>query len=103
MAVQNPLGPRPGGNSSLLNVTSPTVVKGQPGTLYVVVQNAAAASVSACYDAVTTANTVLGVTAANLIGNIPANTVGPQEFTWPCQVGITIVPGTSAVCSVSFS
>lgn len=70
----------------------------------VVLATASSVSVSACYDAITTAATVTGVTAANLICNIAKNTTGPTSLGgFPCQNGIVIVPGTGAVISSSFT
>ena len=99
-----PIAPRPGGSTTSLDVTNPTVVKASPGTLYrVSVNTASSASVSACYDAITvSATNALGFTAANLIGLIPISGTGVLELEWPCQNGIGILPGAGANLSVSY-
>jgi hypothetical protein len=97
MAIQNPLGPRPGGNASALDLSSTTVVKSSPGTLYRVSVTTAGAA-GAVYDYASSS----GYGAANLIGTVPA-TVGVYEFEWPCAVGIVYVPGSAQVASISFS
>lgn len=101
----NPLGPRPGGTNSDLNVSgAPVVVKASPGTLYrISINTASAVSVSACYDATTVAvNNSHGLTAANHIADIPANATGIVELDWPCENGIAIKPGSGANLSISF-
>jgi len=96
---QNPITPRPGGSSSLLNVSATTVVKTTGGTLYRVSVTTAGSTVGNVYDNNATGS---GNTAANLIGVVP-NTVGVYLFEFPCFTGITYVPGTGQVASFSFS
>lgn len=96
MSVQN-LGPRPGGNASLLNAAASAVVKATPGTLYRVSVTVAGA-VGHVYDCAATGDAAAG----NLIGVIPA-VVGVYAFEWPCFVGIVYVPGAAQVASISYS
>lgn len=97
MAVQNPLGPRPGGSLSALDLTTATVVKASPGTVYRVVVNTAGSTAGGIYDAATTAGNV----AANLVATIEAAGVYNLEF--PCATGILFEPGTGMVASVSYA
>jgi hypothetical protein len=100
---QYPLGPRPGGNASSLNITAAKVVKSTPGTIMrVVVNQVATAGAFGIYDATTTG----GVSTSNAIyqalSNYPAaGTVLTLEF--PCQNGIVVQPGTGGAVSVSYS
>ena len=94
----NPLGPRPGGTASKLNVSATTVIKASPGTLFRV-NVVTAGATGAVYD---NASTSTGNTAANLIAEIPA-VVGSYEFTWPAFTGITYVPGAAQVAAFAFS
>ncbi len=91
------LGPRVGGNQSLLNITAATVVKASPGTVWRVNVTTAGTTAGTVNDVTTTA----GAAAANLITELP-NTVGTYELVWPALVGIVIVPGTGQVVSVAF-
>ncbi|MHB8406239.1 MAG: hypothetical protein ACYDCJ_12530 [Gammaproteobacteria bacterium] len=94
---QNPLGPRPGGNATALNLTAATVVKASPGTVYRVNVNTAGSTVGGIYDAATLAGNV----AANLI--LPLEAAGTFDLTFPCAVGILFEPGTGMVCSISYA
>lgn len=97
--AQYPIVPRPGGSASVLNITAATVVKATPGTVFTVNNNVlGTASVGSVHDCATTG----AVSAANLVANIPL-AVGTYSFTFPCAVGIVVVPGTSQVFSVAFS
>lgn len=91
------MGPYPGGNRSVLNITAATVVKATSGVLVTVSVFVAGSAAGAAYDLAT--NTPA---AANEIGVIP-NAVGLYEFQWPCSTGILIVPGTGQSVSVSYS
>lgn len=97
MAIQNPLGPRPGGNSSALDLSTQTVVKASPGTVYRVSVTTAGSTAGGIYDAATTG----AATAATLIASVEA--VGVYELVWPCANGIVFTPGTSMVASISFA
>ena len=100
---QYPLGPRPGGTFSALNVSATTNLLGQttvvPTTLYRVSVTTAGSGAGAVYD---NDSTSTGNTAANLIASIP-NTVGVYEFIFPVKTGIVYVPGSGQVASISFS
>jgi hypothetical protein len=91
------LGPLPGGNSSALGVASSTVIKNGAGTLARISVTTAGA-VGAVYD---NNSTSTGNTSATLIAVVPA-TVGIYTLDWPCQTGITYVPGAAQVASISF-
>ena len=93
---QNPLGPRPGGTASKLNIAAATLVKPTNGTIYRVSVTTAGAA-GAIYDFGATT----GQGAANLIAVIPA-TVGVTTLEFPCSVGILVVPGAAQVVSVSY-
>lgn len=93
-----PIGPRPGGTASKLNVSATTVIKATPGTLFRV-NVVTAGAVGAVYD---NNSTSTGNTAANLIAEIPA-VVGTYKFVWPAFVGITYVPGAAQVAAFSYS
>lgn len=97
MAVQNPLGPRPGGGLTALNLSAATVVKASPGTVYRVIVNTAGSTAGGIYDASTTA----GNTAANLVATIEA--AGVYDLTFSCANGILFEPGSGMVASVSYS
>lgn len=100
---QNPLGPRPGGSQSSLNVNTTRVIKASAGTVFrVVVQTPATAGTFGIYDAATTG----AIAASNSIYQVSASwpaagTVLTLEF--PCQNGIVVQPGTGGAVSVSFS
>lgn len=94
---QNPLVPRYGGNASKLDISTPTVVKAAPGTLFRVSVTTAGSTTGAIYDAASGSGT-----AAQLVATIP-ETPGVYEFVWPCFSGILVVPGTAQVVSVSFA
>lgn len=96
--AQYPLVPRQGGSNSKLDITTATVVKATPGTLWTITVTTAGSTAGTANDVATTG----GVAAANLIAEIP-NTVGIYSLTWPCLVGITITPGTGQVVSVAFA
>lgn len=93
----NPLGPRPGGSASALDVSANRVVKATPGTCYriTVLVAGAAGTLNDCAaigDAAT----------ANEFFVVPA-TVGTYELTWPCAVGIVYKPGAAQVVSIAYS
>jgi len=95
---QNPLTPRAGGNSTVLNITAATVVKALPGTVFTVNNSVLGTGVGSIHDCATTG----AVSAANLIGSIP-EAIGPYSFTLPCAVGIVVVPGAAQVLAVAYS
>lgn len=92
------LGPIPGGNKTLRNVSAATVIKSTAGTI-VTVSVTVAGAAGALYD---NNSTSTGNTAANLIAVVPA-VVGIYALNWPCAVGITYVPGAAQVASFAFS
>lgn len=89
------------GGYSALNVASPgvTLVSGQ-ATIYRVIVTTSAAAASSILDSA-------GITpsAANTILTIPASTAVGTIFTlnWPCQQGLSVVPGSGVTLSVSWS
>lgn len=88
-----------GGISSSLNITAATTVKSGVGRVYRVVLNTVGATATSIIDSASTT-----VTAANTILTIPATATAGTVFLldWPCAAGLSVVPGTSAVLSVSF-
>jgi hypothetical protein len=100
---QNPIVPRPGGTSSKLNVTAPTVIKATPGTVYrVVVVAAATGGTFGIYDAATTGGASATTAIFQAAASWPAaGTVLYLEFS--CNTGIVVNPGTAGVVAVSFS
>jgi hypothetical protein len=100
---QNPLGPRPGGSASHLNITAPTVVKATAGTVYrVVVLTVATAGTFGVYDTATAGGAAAATAIFQETANWPAaGTVLYLEF--PCNAGIVVNPGTGGVVAVSFS
>jgi hypothetical protein len=84
-----------GGQNSVLNVTTTTVVKNSPGRIVRLVFNAASTTAPAVYDFTATT----GFAAANLIWQgattTAAQTVVYLEF--PCANGIVVVPGGATV------
>lgn len=100
--AQYPIVPRPGGNASALNVSTKTVVKATPGTVYrVVVNTAATGGVLAVYDAATTTTA-----AADTIYSVGASWPAPGTVIYlefPCAVGIVVDPGTGGNVSISYA
>ena len=92
--------PGPGGGNSAFNVSTTTVIKASPGTLYRICVITPPTANGAAYDSATTG----GIAATNEIVPITtAMTAGTViDVTWPCLSGITVNPGTSGVVSVSF-
>lgn len=81
----------------ILNVSASTVIKDVPGFLMTVNVLVAGAE-GAIHDCAT----VLSATAANKIATIPA-VVGTNLYQWPCEVGITYIPGAAQVVSISYT
>src|ERR1700693_2787913 len=98
------LGPQPGGNATVLNITAPAVLKASPGTLVrIVVSAIGSAGALTLNDAATTgaaaqANAILSIPS----GSLTAGQVIPLE--WPCATGIVVsaVP-TGGVFAAAFS
>ena len=91
----------PGGARAALNVTTTTLIKSGPGTLFRVVVVTPPTVVGGIYDSATTG----GISATNQIAPIAtaltADTV--LELLWPCENGIVVNPGTGGVVSVSYT
>lgn len=79
------------GASTMLNITTPTVVKASSGRL-VSLNVITASGVGAIYDSLTVAS---GVT-ANQIATIPA-TVGNYQYVFPFNTGLVINPASSTI------
>ena len=91
--------PAPGATSSAIDVSAPTVIKAAPGQVVTVNVTTAGSTTGAIYDLATTS----GEDSSSLVGVIP-EAVGSYSFgSFPCFVGILIVPGTSQVLSVAFA
>lgn len=93
--------PGPGGARSVLNVTTTTVIKASPGTLFKVLLVTPPTAAGAIYDSAT----VGGIATANLIDTIGTGLTASYVFdlSWPCQNGIVVNPGTGGVVSVSYT
>lgn len=94
-----PLANAPGGTSiqtsrALSNITT---VKASPGAVLQVAVLVAGSTTGTVNDCAATAN----ATTANAVAPI-VNTVGVQEISMPCLVGVTIKPGTGQQLSVSY-
>jgi hypothetical protein len=85
------------GAQTALNVTAAATVKAAPGRLARINVIVAGSAAGAAYDTAAAANDAVGTE----VFVIP-NTVGTYEVDWPCQVGITVVPGTGQTIAVSF-
>ena len=97
--AQYPIVPRPGGNSSVLDITAATVVKASPGTLFTISFVSGTAGVTV-YDSTSTS----GNTAADEVYALTTSTVGQVvSLTWPCASGIVVVPGASTVVAVAYA
>lgn len=94
----SPLGPHPGGNLSLLNLSATTHLNRVNGVICRVNVTTAGSTTGALYDY----NSTSGYGPGNLIGVIP-ETVGSYEFDFPFFLGLVYVPGTSMVASISYS
>lgn len=96
------LGPVPGGNATVLNITAAAVVKATPGTAWrinVVAPGTAGSLIlndCATTGAAATANAIISIPFGSLPVTIP--------LTWPCNTGIVVssVP-TGGVFTISFS
>lgn len=86
-------------SKSSLNITTGTNVKASPGTIGTVCLNTAAGTASSVID-----STGTSATAANTILTIPSTVTAGTCFAlnWPAAVGISVVPGTNGVMSVSY-
>lgn len=100
MSTRYPLVPRYGGTSSVLNITTTTVVKAKPGTLFTISVITPPTAAGGAYDATTTG----GAVAANQIIDIQTGGQAlPLRLDWPCANGIVINPGTGGVVSVAYA
>lgn len=88
------------GGYSRLNIAAAVNLFTGQGTVYRVVVIVTAATASSVIDSAGTS-----ATAPNTILTIPASTVQGTVFTlnWPCQAGLSIVPGAGVTLAVSFS
>jgi hypothetical protein len=78
--------------------TAPTVIKASKGYIARLSVLVAGSATGALYDCATTAAAVT----ANEVAVIP-ETVGVTSLEFPCLTGITVLPGTGQVISVSYS
>jgi hypothetical protein len=85
------------GTRSAIGTAASGVVKATSGSIAYVSVTTAGSAVGAVYDSAT----VGGIGAANLLFVIP-NTVGNYPVQFPANNGITVVPGTGQVISVSY-
>ena len=80
-----------------LNINQPIVLKKGAGAVIEAVVTLAGSTAGAIYDAATTG----GGSTGSLIATLP-NTVGPIAISFPCQTGITVVPGSGQCISVAY-
>lgn len=94
-----PIANAPGGTrlQTTLALSSITTIKAAPGAILQVSVLVAGSGDGAVYDCAATAN----ATTANAVAPI-LNTLGAQEISFPCQVGITVKPGPGQQLSVSY-
>lgn len=86
-----------GGNHSALGLKTGTIVKSTAGVVVQVNVITAGSSTGSIYDTASTA----GGTTANEVAVVPSS-VGPVLLQFPCLVGISYVPGTGQVASISY-
>lgn len=98
--AQNAVVSSAGGQASKLNISATTVIKGAPGRVCTLVFNTASTTAPAVYDFAATT----GFAAANLVWQGATATAAQTVVTlnFPCATGITVVPGTGGVVSVSY-
>lgn len=94
-----PLANAPSGNSLLtaLAISNITTVKPSPGAILQVAVLVAGSGAGAVYDCAATAN----ASTSNAVAPI-LNTVGVQEISIPCLVGVTVKPGPGQQITVSY-
>lgn len=92
-------GPQIGSISSMPNITTPTLLKGTPGTIFSVIVIAAGSIAGALYDA----TSVAAANAANQIAPIPTSGGPIFLFEWPCQYGIVLIPGAGQTLSAKWA
>ena len=98
--AQYPYAERVGGTTSVLNITTKTLIKAAPGSVWNVVMNTANSVAGGIYDI----NVAASSAAGNLIKAIPTATTGEiLNGPFPCAYGIVVDPGTGGVASVSFA
>jgi len=85
------------GQSSLLNITGPVIVKPVAGRMMRFQVLVAGTTPGAAYDAIS----VTGNTVANQVGVAP-NTVGSYLIDHPCVNGVVVIPGTGQTLAVTF-
>ena len=92
-----PLANAPGGENVLsrLNITTTTVVKATPGSVLQVNVVTTGSTPGAIYDSTGTVSQTSQIAAVG-------NTVGSQDFSFPCFTGILVVPGASQVITVAY-
>src|SRR3954462_15820378 len=88
------------GGYSTENITAATNLCTGPGTVYRIIVNATAATISYIIDSTGTtqsaANTVLTIPASTTVGTI-------LTIIWPFSAGISVVPGAGNTLAVSWS
>jgi hypothetical protein len=80
-----------------LNINQPMVLKASAGGMLTVNVTVAGSTAGAIYDSPTTGGNGTG----SLIATLP-NTVGPINISFPCQTGITVVPGSGQCVSAVY-
>lgn len=91
-------GPQVGSISSMPNITAPTLLKANPGTLFAITVVVAGSQAGGVYDC----NTLGAAVQATQVSPIPT-TGGPLFlFEWPCQYGIVVIPGAGQVLAAKW-
>lgn len=96
---QYPLVPRFGGGLSSLVISSPTVLKTEPGTLWsvsVITSGTTSGSVNDC-------TTSGAATSGNVTVPIPTAVGNGGVVAFPHKTGITVIPGAGQVLSVAYA
>jgi len=83
---------------SALGLSATTLLAARGGRLYSINVTTAGSTPGAVYDS----STIAGVSASNLIANIPA-TAATISLNWPFVNGLVYVPGSSQVASISYT
>lgn len=96
---QFPLSPAPGGTTTTLNITQPTVIKKSSGRLFNVSVVVAGTAAGAVYDSAS----LDGNSVANQMGVIPDVAGSAPFYGMPAATGITVEPGAGQTLAVSWS
>lgn len=98
--MTQPLAGAPGGPNikTALTITVPTVVKASPGAILSVAVLSTGAAAGQIFDCLTSG---AASSTSNQVGIIP-QTLGSNDISFPCFVGIFVLPGQGQKVSVSY-